>query len=627
MLRILQTVLMVLSISSPIQAALDPEIDKPYHLQLVLSFAERRVFTPVFRENVERELRDSLQTAFGAVVNVTAVREHPLLAEAWSKGLQKTLDGIRLVSDTKTHFVLIDHDKGHYEIQARQHDGSTGLASPEVRRARTADRLLVARAAALMVEQDFGAIGTLPPVAGKQEQGQSITVSVKGGQLGPGVERLVKKEEVFLVAQITQTAAGLRSVLVPGVVLQAAEEPRDGACVCWLYYRYVPALPAGTGVLGFRAVKVATTESRLRLRVVRNDDRREALTGLNVALSSGLAGPAETQSTSLGEPLLSRHTYRHLAFAQIYKGNVPLTGRFPVPVLGDVAQPCPVGVTPEAERRGAVETRLRNWGSRWYDAWLVYGSLVADFNKTSETAPETALKTSRQGLAQLGSDLVSLDGELGAIRAEAGKPELGLVTELAEGQQRLKELRSRYDTLVKSVDDLEKALAKQKDPRIKELQALLNRARVLESELEFDQALALYGKVLADAPAAAQGLHEHVKKLRDGWALKDEEHRDARAFVYETWSSLKEAARIKDRLPDAWRFFDVCRKAGDRLTLRKLLRVSKDFAARLAKEYEALRPDASDDDRKAAETIAETSTDLVKLIKAVSEEVEKSASP
>lgn len=610
-------------------AQLDAEADKPYHLQLVLSFAERRVFTSVFRENVERELRDSLQTAFGDLVRVTAVREHPLLEEAWSKGLRPTLDGVRLVSDTKTHFVLIDSHNGLYEIQARQHDGATGLASPEVRRAHTGDRLLVARTAALMVAQDFGAIGTLPAVTSPIPQGQRLTVTLKGGRLGSGVERLVKKDEIFLVAQMTQTAAGLRSALVPGAVLQVTEEPREGACVCQLYFRYTPALPAGTGVVGFRCLKVATGEGRLRLRVVRDDNRRESLGALSVALSQhfGDRDPAETQTTSQNELLQSRQVYRHLAFARVFKDNVPLTVRFPVPLLGDLPQTCPVGVRPEAERRGALETRLRNWGRRWYDTWLVYGTLVAEFNKASETAPETAVKTSRNGLAQMRSDLLSLDSELRAIRADVGKVKLDLTPELAEGEQRMAELRTRYETLAKLVSELEEALVKQNDPRIKEWQTMLQRARVLEAELEFDEALALYERVLKDAPNVQKDLREHVAKLKSAWALKDDEHRAARVFIYQTWAKLKGAAQIKDRLPDAWRFFEVCRGNGDQFTLRKLLRVGKDLVAQLAKENDTLRPDANDDDRRAAEIIVETSGELGKLLKAVSAEVEKPANP
>src|SRR5262249_41940604 len=236
------------------------------------------------------------------------------------------------------------------------------------------------------------------------------------------VGRLVRKDDVCVLAQVTQAAGGLRSALVADAVLQVVEGPRDGRCECRLYYRYVDPLAAGPGVLGYRCLKVATTESPLRLRVVRGDKSREALNALNVALSTAPdAAPAENHSTNLNEPVTSRQAYRNLAFVRISKGGVHLAGPFPVPVLGDVPVTCPVGVAPEAERRGAVAARLRNWDRRLDDAAVIYAKVVTDFNKTSGKAPEVALQKSRHGLGLLRTELLNLEGEFRALRAEAAK--------------------------------------------------------------------------------------------------------------------------------------------------------------------------------------------------------------
>src|SRR5438105_228095 len=93
---------------SSARGALDPESNKPYHLQVVLRIAENRLLTPVFRDLVERELRQSLQAALADLARVEIVRDHPLLKEVEAKGLQVALDGYSALSDTKTHFVLID---------------------------------------------------------------------------------------------------------------------------------------------------------------------------------------------------------------------------------------------------------------------------------------------------------------------------------------------------------------------------------------------------------------------------------------------------------------------------------------------------------------------------------------
>ena len=121
----------------PCRAGLDPETDSPYKLQIVLKLAEHRLLTPVFREQVRRELRDSLQAGFGNLAQVDVVDKHPLMKEVEEKGLQKPLDGWHKVGDAKTHFVLIDYVDGRYEVRARQFDGYTGMAGLGARHRRS----------------------------------------------------------------------------------------------------------------------------------------------------------------------------------------------------------------------------------------------------------------------------------------------------------------------------------------------------------------------------------------------------------------------------------------------------------------------------------------------------------
>src|SRR5262245_38811213 len=123
-------------------AALDPEVRKPYQLQVVLRFAAQRQLTQVFKDQLKRELRDSLQTQLGPMGQVEVVDDHPLLSQIETRGLQQVLDGMEksktaTPSPVKTHFVQVDIVDGQYEVQAGQHDGLTGLSSPVIRKART----------------------------------------------------------------------------------------------------------------------------------------------------------------------------------------------------------------------------------------------------------------------------------------------------------------------------------------------------------------------------------------------------------------------------------------------------------------------------------------------------------
>src|SRR5262249_54662446 len=198
-------------------------------------------------------------------------------------------------------------------------------------------------------------------------------------------------------------------------------------------------------------VKLSTTESRLGLRMVSMDKRREPLHALNVSLTPSLttATTADTHASNLSEPILSRQKYRHLAFVTVFKQNIRLAGPFPVPVLSDAPVPCPVGTSETADRRGPLESRLRTLVRGVSDSVLVHANLVTEFNRMSEKAPETALKNARAGLGQMRSDLLHQDSELGALRADAQKSKVSLDKELGEMAQRLQELRAGYDRFEK----------------------------------------------------------------------------------------------------------------------------------------------------------------------------------
>src|SRR5579859_5265366 len=196
---ILGSLLGFLFYSSGAHADFDPGLNQPYHLQIVLHIADNRFLTPIFQEQVQRELRDHLQLAYGPLAKVEVVRQHPLLREVRGKGLQRALDGWDELSPRKSHFLLIDFVDGRYELQARQHDGLTGLNSPVVRHDRFSDRRLVAQRAARLVDKDFGLAGTVIE-AGKDE----VKLAIRGGGLGVPLGRWLKRGDVFAISRIRQ---------------------------------------------------------------------------------------------------------------------------------------------------------------------------------------------------------------------------------------------------------------------------------------------------------------------------------------------------------------------------------------------------------------------------------------
>ncbi len=248
-------------------AALDAEVKKPYQLTVVLHVAEHRLLKKVFRDRVEREVHDGLQAALGDLAEVKVVTEHPKLAEVLEKGL-RSLDGWNDRTPIKTHFVLIDLSGVDYEIQTRQYDGLTGMASPVVRREKMEDREFVARTAVLLIERDFGITGTFQtwPKGNKLPKPQKVQLELKGGGLDAPLNRWVQKGDVFAVVAIP-TGNGIGRV-VPDAIVQIETPPAEGAATCDgnLFWRREP--PRGAGVAGFRCVKLGAMKGPLQLRLV-----------------------------------------------------------------------------------------------------------------------------------------------------------------------------------------------------------------------------------------------------------------------------------------------------------------------------------------------------------------------
>src|SRR5262249_29524771 len=151
----------------------------------------------------------------------------------------------------------LDYQDGLYRIQAGQYDGSTGLCSPRVRTAETGDRRFVSRLILFLVDRDFGLVGT---VVGHEHD--RVRLAIRGAVLSADLGRWVKKDDVFAVAALSDSARKKEWTL-----LKVTGEPRDGTCECRLFERYPNSL-ASRPVGGYRCLKLGTTRGRLHLRLV-----------------------------------------------------------------------------------------------------------------------------------------------------------------------------------------------------------------------------------------------------------------------------------------------------------------------------------------------------------------------
>jgi hypothetical protein len=614
--------LLLAAFCQPAHAALDPEAKQPYSVTVVLGVAPHPLLTPVFREQLQRELRDSLQAALGKLGQVKIVTEHPLLEQVNRRGLRQALDGFKDEGLGKIHFVMLDYLDGRYDLQTGQYDGRTGIVSPVVRHAvldDPADRPLVARTAALQVEADFGIVGAVVDAGNPAK----VRVELQGHALGEALDHWVRKDDVFAIAQ-TSRGGSLR---VPEAYLQVVEGPRDGVCVCRLLARYADGasrLADGPGVLGYRCLKLGTTEGPLRLRVI--DDSGAPQTSVQVMVSAFGFDPRKDEFKPAGTPdrdglVKPDRAFSQIAFVRMMSNGVAVA-QVPAPILAGNTIVCRVNVEPGNELVGQVTQHRQRYLDRLTEALQVQADLRLTLNQLmAKGQAEQALDRGRIALAEQTDELKNLNAELAGLKKELADPNLTAAARsrlrLESAEQRLRQAETGCQGVKEYLDKVD-ALIKDK-PKQKAAQALVLRARELQhQEAKYDEALRVYQEARDQATENLKvGIEQEMNKLQTEWALREpkEAHRKARAVLFEALPQANSFDRLRDALEQAPAAVEVCKKCGDRLTLRKLLAPGTlpALIRVLRREQDGLRGD-SEDGRQRLQSVGETGKQLEKLI-------------
>src|SRR5205823_3128293 len=161
---------------------------------------------------------------------------------------------------------------------------------------------------------------------------------------------------------------------------------------------------------------------------------------------------------------------------------------------------------------------------------------------------------------------------------------------------RLAELKTRRKDLQDFSDKMNEALQEASSPEKQQLRAKVQTARLLENDGEIEKAIQLYESI-AQKEGDQSAISSHVKKLKERWQTKDENHRRARNFIYGAWPNYRTAADMKAHMEEARKAFQTCRDAGDKLSPVKLLKANIAHTAQLNKESEGLEPEKNEDDR------------------------------
>lgn len=595
------------------RADLNPEVNTPYRLEVVLGFSEHRLLTDVFKNQVERELQASLESAFGDLAEVKVLRDHARLQEVREKGLKQALESWKDLSEVKTHFVLIDYVNGRYEVQSRQHDGLTGQASPVVRQELTPHRQLVARTAALQVDQDFGLVGTLTDKGDQKNVRMTLrgVGRLKGASPEVPLERWVKKDDVFSLVQIKQRGEKQWAEPVEWAIAQVKDVDAKGVCDCRLFHRRKLSFGDAT-VKGWRCLHLHTTQTPLHLHLVQFDNPQ--LPQRDQVVQVRRHGFTEKE-TDLEEPvtnadgyLETRNRYANVAFVSVIDSKGSPVVQIPVPLVDAHTVVCPVRLTDDDEL--SSHRRCQFWLLRIYDSLAVQQDLFKELQVGKDRAK--ALETATAGLKSLNDDLRSFAEERNNLAKAAPAPEL------AKADDPIKKLEQARGKLQEFKEGLEKTIAEENDPKQRELQGKVAQAKLLEEDAEFDKAIALYEEVLGAGFKKAEPVREHLAELKKAWEVKNDAHRKARSFIYSTWPAA-DLARDPSAVADARKWFKVCQENGDKLAPQKLLLAAVAPAGKLAKNLAGLRPDVNEEDVKAAETLAKVDDDLHKLVKEVND--------
>ncbi len=609
------------------RADLDPEATTPYKLRIVLHFSSNSVMTDVFQKKVAQDLRDSLQADLGDLAVVEVVSDHRLLKDILEHGLQHVLDSWKSISPMKTHFVLIDYAQGQYHITARQHDGTTGLASPVVRREQTDDRLLVAKTAAILVKQDFGIVGTIQ-AAGDLKSAKTM-VAIKAGGRGASLDGWVQKGDIFAVAEIVGQPDGpQRSYRRPWTLLQVAEQPKDGVCVCKPLSRYQEWPPPQiAGSQGLRCLKLGTVEGKLKIRLV-DDKQAIPLNRLQVAVSGKeFGGQGEQHSTAADGIVQTEGTFKNLAFVTITDGGRVLA--IPVEIVDDHTVVCTIKSQHAGERLGQLGIRWDAFLRRLDDERMLVDRLYRELERDGAMTEKQWFERGSAGLKDLRAEILSLTSEREQIAKErdelAKDPKIarGDLPEFTAADQLLHGLEARRDSLDGLVKEMDKQIKSGVPEQRDKWRAQALKAEALEKRGEYPQAIAIYEKIVAEG-SKDKAVEKRLATLKQNWEPKNQQHREAREFIYNEWPLCTTAKKMKDKLEEANKAFAVCKANGDYISARKLFLVNQDHLAQLRREVDVLKGD-NEDDRAMLELIK--TLDLDSLIKRVVEFVKNEPAP
>lgn len=624
MIRFFIAALMIVGVaqSSFAQTKLDPDVNLPYRWRIAIDLPRHPIFSQSVVERLCRQIAATLQTQLGTSGAVEVFElsdppepELPIWAALRDRGFAALEpDASREITPVKLHFLKIDYDSGTgiFNMTARQLDGFTGLASPLARRQSVRSLETLARYAALMIEPDFGAVGTVDIVPGDAD---SVFITLRGHAVSP-VEGWVKVGDVFAVSAIRETtlptkptpgkpidrfATGPRirtGVPIPSTYLKVTESVNNGVCKCAILTRWRD--PFGRDVLGrdarrrigVRAMKLATIEQPVRVKLVAADGSphtRGSLFKVAATDRDFRTIPAADDTFDLRKGIYqSPRTLRNVACVTVSLGE----GRpqqFPVPVLSTDPVVLKFELKPEDEEKAIFQRECNDLRGRVAELSTEQVALFSAMNLLlDQSKNRDALSRAKDGRGRIELSSKALEEELKQVRErataapaasdESTKAVLDACEKqllaIAAGQTKLLNTLTLLETGVKASGSPERL---EKEFRAKEL---AERIKDHIAKGDIPDALDAYDQLISTVPDQ-QDLKDAREKLLAEWTPKDEEHRKSREML-KLWQQAKTAAEFRDGINQMKKAIEVFKAKKDRLGLRKFLNTMEPAYAALS---------------------------------------------
>jgi tetratricopeptide (TPR) repeat protein len=599
--------------SSPASAQLDPETKQPYLWRIVLATKPHPLISDDFRDRVKRDIFAALQTGLGSLGTVEVIdladpawprdKWDPLWQQFDDKGFA-ALDLPRDLTGTKTQFLRVEYREGRFHLEARQYDGFTGLCSPLVRSQSVHAPEQVGRVAGILLDRDFGVVGTVEPLAGLKDE---VKVILRGANLGP-VQQRVQRGDILALsgvrktnrpAPVERTATGKIKLPPPGTIpppaltstprdftlLRVTDVMPDGTLRCTVLTRYENALPLTGGIIGYRCMKLGTVKAPVAIRLIRGDGTVNR-TALNIevrANDTAFPNPADPNPREVCKfnPITAQfHSERPLAgVACITVAQGRQVKQFPVPILSDQPISLPFDDNPATADRAEYERAVYAAAAATADARLsqtvCFETVTRLLNKQTKAGNKEALDHAQRGFETADAAYKSLSDELARLKEQLDKsPNAAPMLERIE--HNLAALHQYNQQLEEHIRKIKKVVERENNPALaaREVQAEELNARIalLLSNGEAEQALAAYDQLILLLPENPE-LKERRDKLAAEWKIKDAAHQQARDYLLKTWPTVATIPDFKDNLDKIRAAVDTCKAKGDRLTLRKLLTI------------------------------------------------------